>query len=87
MAGSDFAFGAGVKLNSEGVITGCYHEWPIPNFLKHFKGFGDSQEDWKAAVYKWGGPKPSEIERTEIVPNGATVLVMYWLKGYEYGVQ
>ncbi|HEX9430866.1 MAG TPA: hypothetical protein VF944_10860 [Candidatus Bathyarchaeia archaeon] len=56
------------------------HIWPLDLFRRHFNGFGESDtEDWKAAVYKWGGPKPSRIERVDISYDAAAgaVLVLW----------
>lgn len=44
-----------------------YVAWPFTKFTQVFAGWGEKDEDdWKAAVYRWGGIRPSYIERTWI---------------------
>lgn len=58
-----------------------YHEWPIGLFVRHFKGV-ETDDDWKAVIYAWGGPLPRFIESTalEHKPDRGTVRIFFSLK-------
>lgn len=43
--------------------------WPIESFVRNFTGFGEAQEDLKAVVWCYGGPRPSKLEGVEIKIN------------------
>lgn len=43
--------------------------WPIESFVRNFTGFGEAQEDLKAVVWCYGGPKPSALLGVEIKIN------------------
>lgn len=47
------------------------------------------EEDWKAAIYAWGGPKPSLISRVKVDFNKERLefLVMYLEKSHEQSQQ
>ena len=85
MAGqTDFGAGTTEFRIQNGVIerVGC-HSWPLALFRRHFTDFKpDDVEDWKAAVFAFGGPRPSMIEKTEIQFNSTNgcVELCYWLK-------
>jgi hypothetical protein len=74
MAGPRGDFGVGSEIR-DGIRWG-FHSWPVLNFKLHFMtrvGNDDfrfldvnCEEDWKAAIYAWGGPKPSLISRTKV---------------------
>lgn len=57
-----------------------YVAWPLARFTQIFSGFGEKDyDDWKAAVYKWGGPKPSLITRTSVAIVGTEVRLTFEL--------
>ena len=71
MAGSFAHFGSGT-IEREGLKWGV-HYWPIAGFKLHFTDEHEfrniepsNQEDLKACIYAWGGPKPSFISRTKL---------------------
>jgi len=71
MAGSFSHFGTG-SVEREGLRWGV-HYWPIAGFKIHFTdeaGYRHidpkCEEDLKAAIYAWGGPKPSLISRAKL---------------------
>ena len=71
-------FGIGVISDEPGA---AFHEWPIKSFVRHFKGV-ETDDDWKAVIYKWGGPLPRFIERTELRHEAkrGVVRICYWLR-------
>lgn len=72
-----WSFGAGID----------YFSWPIARFIQIFSGFGEKDEDdWKAAVYKWGGPKPSLIESTRLSVEGGVAKLHWYPKAGVTGV-
>lgn len=78
MAGQSDSFGWTTK-EKDGVVWNA-HIWPLELFKRHFTGWGPHDvEDWKAAIYKWGGPRPSRIKDFDITfdPNIGAVLVLW----------
>lgn len=76
-------FGVGILPNEPGAYHHC---WPIVLFLRHFKDKGnagraiETDEDWKAVIYSWGGPLPRFIDRVELRhdPEDQVVRIVYW---------
>lgn len=70
-------------VNLEGTEYPCY-VWPAAMFKRIFlEGrkslVPESPEDWKALVWLYNGPKPSQIERVIIKPTADfTQIVMAW---------
>lgn len=63
------------------------HTWPIGKFLERFRGLNkESQEDLKAAVYKWGGPFPSLIEEVFIDMGDEGNVIVSWREYATYGL-
>lgn len=85
MAGrTDFGAGTTEFKHKDGRTerVAC-HSWPLHLFKRHFQDFKpDATDDWKAAVYTFGGPRPSLIEKTDIQVNLADgcIELCYWLK-------
>lgn len=76
MAGQETEFASGVR-EKDGTQQ-YYHAWPIVLFKQHFAGLEDAQENWKAAVYAWGGPQPSKLERVDVefdIASGRVLLI------------
>jgi len=72
-------FGQG-RREVDGEMVPC-HIWPQKLFLDRFKGWDmKTEEDWKASIWCFGGPKPSEIERYEIKPEMGQIVILYWRK-------
>jgi hypothetical protein len=90
MAGQHGDFGSG-SIERDGIRWGV-HYWPVAGFKLHFTDEHEfrnldfkCEEDWKAAIYAWGGPKPSWISRTKIDFDRENMLfmIMYLEKRFD----
>jgi hypothetical protein len=62
-----------------------YIFWPPGLFKERFADFltgAVTEDDWKAAVYKWANVLPSRIERTDLqfCPERGGMLLLWWEK-------
>src|SRR6266850_8559429 len=81
MAGSGYYWEEGQRQVNGKVEY--FHAWPLATFKEFFHGFRpEDTDDWKAVIYKSGGPKPSCIERTDLEfrPEDGRILILYWLR-------